>query len=187
MSLGQLIEDTVRDHIHGDVVDIIKVAEDFGCVIVSRFEHSTFKGVIRPSGNDEYLAEIALNEDNTEEVDRTVVALLLAEQLINSCHGRSKKAIIETFYLSELRKYRMSPSLMLATRIAIPKHIMKMIDYPMFNTHEYAIESKLTDGFVSSAFEMSNSWFVKTMNSMDLPSTSRVMNIRKKSDLHLAK
>lgn len=186
MSLGLLIESAVTQHTRDEVVDVLALAADFGCKVVTTFEHSTLKGVMRPCNADDQLAEIALNEKNDNAMNRTVVALMLAEYLTNLVHGRSKKVTIDTFFLSELRNYKMSPSVMVGTRIAIPREVIKMVDYPMFNTLDYANEAELLPSFVSSTFEMSNSWLIKTMHSMATSQLLKVINIRKKSDLKLA-
>lgn len=187
MSLGLVIEDVVEKNTHDNVVDVFAVALDLGCDFVTEFEHSTFKGLMRPcSQSDERLAEIALNKNNDEAMNRTVVSLLLSEYLMNIVHGRNKTVTIDAFFISDLRNYKMSPSVMVATRIAMPKSVIKVIDYPMFNTVDYANEAKLLPRFVSCTFKMSSSWILKTMQSSATAKLMKVINVRRKSDLKCA-
>jgi hypothetical protein len=186
MSLGLLIESTVAQHTHDGVVDVTAVAASFGCEVVMKFKNSTLKGAIRPCSSENKLAEIALNVKNDNATNRTLIALLLAEHLLNLVHRRSKKVTIDTFFLSEIRNYKMSASVMIGTRIAMPREIIDSIDCPLFNALDYASEAELMPSFVSSTLKMSNSWLVNTIHGSVIPQLLKIIKIRSQSDLKLA-
>ncbi len=186
MSLGRLIERAVAYNTDEGVVDVFGVAANLGCEIVTEFKHSTLIAAMRPCSSEDKLAEIALNKNNDHATNRTVVAIMLADYLINLVHCRSKKITVDTFFLSEIRNYKMSSSIMIGTRIAIPNEVINMFDCPTFDSLSYACEAELLPNFVSSTLKMSNSWLVNTIHGKATPQLLKLINISKKSDLKLA-
>lgn len=152
MSVGIIVTRIVENNTHGDHVDIRSVATEFGCAFGEPFDDSTLRGILRPSNDPGVLAEFSFNKKNTDAENNTITALLMAELILSLNAKTLKQFKCDVFFLSSMRQWRGSPQMMLATRLAIPKHIFAALDDINFRSAEYAFGNQLLPAFVGSAF-----------------------------------
>lgn len=152
MSVGVILTRIVENNTHGDHVNIRAVAEDFGCTFGEPFEDSTLRGLLQPSSDSGVLAVFSFNKKNTEAENNTVTALLMAELVLSLDALSIKKFKCDVFFLSSMRQWRTSAQILLATRLAIPKHIFSALDDINFRSTEYALNHQLMPAFVGSAY-----------------------------------
>jgi hypothetical protein len=152
MSVGIILTRIVENNTHGDRVDIRAVAEEFGCAFGEPFEDSTLRGLLQPSNNPGVLGVFSFNKKNTEAENNTITALLMAELVLSLDAFSIKKFKCDVFFLSSMRQWRTSAQMLLATRLAIPKHIFEALDNINFRSAEYAFNHHLMPAFVGSAY-----------------------------------
>jgi hypothetical protein len=181
MSLGTFIETTIKKNTQGDIVDI------FGFATALRF--NVYKdrafgdpmkiGIMGPSSEDDNLADIWLNPNNNHQQDRTVLALLMARCLLYlESNSLVRNTYYDTFFMSDMPQYRMTPHLMLATRLAIPVNTIERIQDLHFDKAAYANKAQLLPSFINSAVHVSSDSFFGMMRELDFVFSSRMYSAK---------
>ncbi len=158
MSLGTLVQKAILENTEGDKINLHNLIEQLKCRIGDDLDDSFIKGEIIPNNNDDrkYIATIHLNKNLTPEQSKAVSALLLSQFLIYLGSSKNRSVRCDSFLLSDLRNFRMSPQVILATRLTIPEHMIAKIEDLKFNSSHYAQENHLLPALVNSAFTISN-------------------------------
>jgi hypothetical protein len=108
-------------------------------------------------------------------------ALLSAQALIDLVNFKHLRKIeCDVFMLNSLKNYKLSPQVILATRLAIPEKIIKDLDQLKINGHDYVERSNLLPQFVSSAFPISNLGAFKVMGELGLTIIDANTSVAKK-------
>jgi hypothetical protein len=159
-SIGNVITALIEKHSQGEVIDIMAMAEDMGIHISSvEMELSTDVAVMK-QGEEDCRPKIELNSINTIEQNYTLVALLLADCFIAPEKASNEGFKYEIFFLKDLRDYRLTRTLLLATRLAIPEKIINQIDEFDFNIDEYIAKTNYLPSFVNNMVKSSNASFL---------------------------
>tara|TARA_Y100000310_G_C20686999_1_gene819671 strand:- start:3372 stop:3956 length:585 start_codon:yes stop_codon:yes gene_type:complete len=176
MSIRNALNKAVEQNTNGDIIDVRKCALDLGCKFGSPFSDATDKGRIDPVENDATSwAVISLNKKNSESENNTVIALLLAKFVLMLEGREIKSERIDVFFLSEMRGFRESPQMLLATRLAIPESVIEKSNDLDFNSHGYAQKSSLMQKFVGSVFFISDArGFFGILNQLEIGYSSRL-------------
>lgn len=158
-TLGAFVSYTVQSHTDAEgVVDIRKVARALGFdMYISQHLRTADKGKLYAAGSEverETVTSptILLNEKNTDEENRTVVALLIAEYMLSQRNQNGREITCDMFFLQGIRQYRVSRQLFLATRLLIPEHIIEQTQSITFSAPAYAAKAKILPGFLACAY-----------------------------------
>ena len=163
-SVGNIVVSLIEKHSQDEVIDIMEMASSMGISVhYVDMEISTDVATMK-QGDDDNRPKINLNNKNTIEENYTLVALLLADCLIapNKAHREGFK--YEIFFLKDLRQFRLTRTFLLATRLAIPGHIINKIDVFGFNIDDYVAKTKYLPSFVNNMIKNSNASFVVINN-----------------------
>ncbi len=157
MSLGNIITTVIETNTDGDTININGVVEKLGCAFTDDLEDTFIKGRLPPvDDSNDLVATIAIHRDTPDTERKTVIALLISKFIMQLAGGRISKIECDTFFLSELRQHRMSPQVILSTRLLIPEHVIPTLDALRFNSTGYAQKYKLMTSLVDSAFRISD-------------------------------
>ena len=156
-TLGTFVRGVVESHTHDDVVDVFKVARALGFLVAKDDLKIADKGKLFPSGVEidrekTTLPTILLNKNNTEAEDRTVTVLLIAEYMLMQRSDVGRVLSCDTFFLSDIRQFRVSRHLFLATRLAIPENIIEKTQDIQFSAPKYSLKAKLLPAFLACAY-----------------------------------
>ncbi|WP_088328320.1 hypothetical protein [Lacimicrobium sp. SS2-24] len=152
-SRGEYLQKLVEHCTHDEVVDTFALAEQLNCAIAYKTFSSADKGVLlAPHATRLGHPAIVLSEDNSEAENRTLIPLLLADYILNNNPEATKRFTCDIFFLAEVRRYRASRHLFLATRLALPDDIIARISGINFDTNGYARKANLLPNFVNCAF-----------------------------------
>lgn len=167
-TFGIRLQRIIENSTEGDKINVYHVAEQMGVSVSSRFRDSTVIATLQyPDGKCP--PDIALNKNNSEAENNTAVALLLAKYCLDWGNGAVKDSKIEIFYLRELRAYKTSRQVILATRLAIPDGIIEKCNDLRFNSSRYAQEAKLLPNFIDASFHIpTGSGILNLLDSMDM-------------------
>jgi len=161
MSFGTFIQETLQKHTKDDVVDTRAVAEDLGfCISETHFSDAMVKGRISPTDDPYYLAEITFNATNNDTEDNTLVPLLVGQTMISIGNNESIRASqIDAFFLSDMRRYRTSPHMLLSTRLGIPEGVIRDLDELRLSQTVYMRKANLLPNFIGASSVVSGSLF----------------------------
>lgn len=157
-TLGTFVRGILDSHTSEEgVIDIRKVAFALGFDVYSVDLRIADKGKLYPSGVDvEHTTTrcptILLNNRNSESDNRTVMALLIAEFMLTQRGQQSRILTCDMFFLSDIRQYRVSRQLFLATRLVIPEPIIEKTQDIRFNVPAYCLKANLLPAFVACAY-----------------------------------
>ena len=163
-SIGNVVVGLIEKHSHNDVIDIMEMATSMGINVERVPMEVTTDVAIMKQGEEDTRPKIELNETNSIEQDYTLVALLLADCLIAPKKAQREGFKYEIFYLKDLRQFRLTRTFLLATRLAIPEHIINLIDEFNFNIHEYIGKTKYLPSFINNMIKNSNANFIVINN-----------------------
>ncbi len=152
-SRGEYLQKLVDHCTKDEVVDTLALAEQLNCVVVHKTFSTADKGVLLPPNATRLgRTAIVLSEDNSEAENRTLIPLLLADYILNNNPDAVKRFSCDVFFLAEVRRYRASRHMFLATRLALPESIIEKISGINFDTNGYARKACLLPNFVNCAF-----------------------------------
>ncbi|GGD74512.1 hypothetical protein [Lacimicrobium alkaliphilum] len=152
-SRGEYLQKLVDHCTHDDVVDTLALAEQLNCTLVYKPFSTADKGVLLPPKATRLgHTAIVLSEDNSEAENRSLIPLLLADYILNNDPNAVKRFSCDMFFLAEVRRYRASRHLFLATRLALPDKIIEKICGINFDSIGYARKAVLLPNFVNCAF-----------------------------------
>jgi len=89
-----------------------------------------------------------------------LVALLLADSFIAPQKASNEGFKYEIFFLKDLRNYRLTRTLLLATRLAIPEKIINQIDEFDFDIDAYTAKTNYLPSFVNNMVKNNNASFL---------------------------
>jgi len=159
-SVSDVIISLIEKHSHKEVIDIMAMAESMG-ISVDFVEMKTSTDVaIMKQGEEDNRPKIELNKINTIEQNYTLVALLLADSFIAPQKASREGFKYEIFFLKDLRNYRLTRTLLLATRLAIPEKIINQIDESGFDIDAYIAKTNYLPSFVNNMVKNSNASFL---------------------------
>ena len=145
-TFGMRLQNIIEDGTDGDCIDIFQVADGMGVSLERSFEDSTIIAELKYPDD--------LNKKNTPDETRTSIALLLAKYCLDWGNGALKDSRVDIFYLREIRAYKTSRQVILATRLAIPDSIIEKANDLRFNSSKYAKDAKLLTNFVDSSIHI---------------------------------
>lgn len=152
-SRGEYLQKLVEHCTTDEVVDTRELAVQLNCAVVHKTFSTADKGVLLPPNATRLgRTAIVLSEDNSEAENRTLIPLLLADYILNNNPDAIKRFSCDVFFLAEVRRYRASRHMFLATRLALPEHIIERITGINFDTNGYARRACLLPNFVNCAF-----------------------------------
>jgi hypothetical protein len=155
MSTGKAVGKLIDKHTTDDVVDLNAVVLNFGGTIKENSIENTWRGMLSYDEKDGLTPVYTLNDKNTAAENKCTLALLFAKYLLEMGTGSFKEHTVDAFFLQDMRQYRESPQIMLATHLAIPPEILAQVNEIKFNSSEYALKADLTTNFINSAFNVS--------------------------------
>jgi len=159
-SVSDVVMSLIEEHSHNEVIDIMAMASSMGInVSYVDMDASTDVAVMK-QGEEDKRPKIELNKNNTIEQNYTLVALLLADCFIAPQKASTEGFKYEIFFLKDLRNYRLTRTLLLATRLAIPENIINQIDEFDFNIDEYIAKTNYMPSFVNNMVKSSNASFL---------------------------
>ncbi len=159
-SVSNVIISLIEKHSQGDVIDIMAMAEDMGISITYvEMEISTDVAVMKQAEEDNR-PKIELNKINTIEQNYTLVALLLADCFIAPQKVTNEGFKYEIFFLKDLRNYRLTRTLLLATRLAIPETIINQVEDFDFDIDAYTAKTNYLPCFVHNMVKSSHASFL---------------------------
>ncbi|WP_286272399.1 hypothetical protein [Thalassotalea hakodatensis] len=166
----QLITDATK----GDTVDLKQICRSLQLTLQISSE---LTDLCRISVNKEQKVVIQLNENIDKRTKFTFVAISAAEYLINSARVNDTGVTYDIFFLRDIHANRATNLIMLATRLAIPEHIIenivnaseiqftKQANDEIFDIDEYIRQSDYLPEFIRSVIKQSSSSFlVNTVN-----------------------
>jgi hypothetical protein len=163
-SIGNVVVNLIEKHSHNEVIDIMEMADSMGISVETVvMETSTDVAIMKQSEGDKR-PKIELNKTNDIEQNYTLVALLLADCLIAPKKAQNDGFKYEIFFLKDLRQFRLTRTFLLATRLAIPEHIINQIDVFGFNIDAYIGKTNYLPSFVNNMVKNSNASFVVINN-----------------------
>jgi hypothetical protein len=170
MSLLKFVENTIETHTTQGVTDLFSAAGLLGfSVSRRRFYDAIVKGRITPLHDSHHLGEVSFSRSNTLAEDKTILALLMAHYLLQAADwGTLKPYTIDRFFLMDLRKIKMLHQVVLATRLAIPKTIIKQLDGLQFNSVPYTQQASLMPVFLASALHLSGKGLFGIMKDVNI-------------------
>lgn len=155
ITLGTFLKGLLSDLTVDGIVDVKQMMLNMGVAVEHAALKTADKGQFFPYGPPDTNLNgqtILLNRNNRPEEDRTVMALLMAEYLLSQLKDRSRVLTCDMFFLQDLRQYRISRQLFLATRLAIPETIINQVDDIQFSAPKYARDAVLLPSFVACAY-----------------------------------
>ena len=152
-TFGMRLQNIIEDGTDGDCIDIFQVADGMGVSLERSFEDSTIIAELKYP-DDLSGPTIHVNKKNTPGETRTSIALLLAKYCLDWGNGTLKESRVDIFYLREIRAYKTSRQVILATRLAIPDSIIEKANDLRFNSSKYAKDAKLLTNFVDSSIHI---------------------------------
>jgi len=163
-SLTNVIVSLIEKHTKDEVIDIMDMAESMGIrVRYVEMETSTDVATMK-QGEVNKRPDIELNINNTTEQNYTLVALLLADCFIAPQKAKYEGFKYEIFFLKDLRNFRLSRTLLLATRLAIPDSIINQIGEFGFNIDAYIARTNYMPSFVNNIVKNSSASFLMINN-----------------------
>lgn len=163
-SIGSVVVNLIEKHSHNDVIDIMDMASSMGISVDSVKMETTTDVAIMKQGDEDTRPKIELNITNSVEQNYTLVALLLADCLIAPKKVQREGFKYEIFFLKDLRQFRLTRTFLLATRLAIPEHVINQIDEFNFNIHDYIGKTKYLPSFINNMIKNSNANFIVINN-----------------------
>lgn len=151
MSTGETISKLIEKHTADQVVDLEAVVTGYGGDVRHDFSDATLRGALTYEEDEPVFH---LNQNNSKPEDKCTLALLFAKYLIQLGSGTFRSHKVDTFLLQDIRQYRESHQIMLATHLAIPVEVISQVDDIMFNSSAYALKANLTTHFINSAFNV---------------------------------
>ena len=177
MSTGEAISKLIDKYTKDDVVDLHSVVTGYGGTIVNDFSDATLRGALTYD-DDEPIFH--LNKKNTKAEDKCTLALLFAKYLIQLGTLTFREHKVDAFLLQDIRQYRESPQIMLATHLAIPVNIITKVNDITFNSSAYALKADLTTYFINSTFNVSQvSGLLCLFNHLNIVNDGRSGRMRK--------
>jgi len=181
-ALGTLINKKIEDNTQGDVINIKKLARDLNFDFDEvRFKDSLLKGTISPPiKGSKKRGIIAFEERNSPEANNTLTALLLAKTVQKyGLEKVFKREEVDVFSLREIREAKMSEQMILATRLAIPEHIITKLDNDLrFDNGYYTKKSRLLSQFVGAAFHITGNGLFTLLDNLDVNVTITLNKLR---------
>ncbi len=112
--------------------------------------YNTSKEEREKSTDDKYKAIIELSEKLDVSTKNTIIALLIAEHILNENKFSIPNYILDydVFQLKEIRRNKFSKTVQLAIRLAVPSEIINGLDDLSFQRDKYAKESGLNQDFI---------------------------------------
>lgn len=163
-SIGDVVINLIEKHTENDIIDIMEMANSMGISVNTvAMETSTDVATMIQREGDKR-PKIELNKSNTIEQNNTLVAILLADCLIAPKKLQNDGFKYEIFFLKDLRQFRLTRTFLLATRLAIPEHIINQIDTFGFNIDAYIAKTNYLPSFVHNMVKNSNASFVVINN-----------------------
>ncbi|GAB3039115.1 hypothetical protein [Bowmanella dokdonensis] len=152
-SRGEYLKSLVEANTRDDVVNIVALAEQLGCALLIEQANVPEKGVLVPPNRKRIERPlILLQKSNSQEENHTLIALLLADYILHNDPNRTRRFGCDTFFLRELRQFRTSRQLFLATRLAMPESVIEKVSDLNFDTLAYARRSRLLNNFINCVF-----------------------------------
>lgn len=158
--ISSVIINLIEKHSNDEVIDIMEMATSMGISVNSVEMETSTDVAIMKQGEEDTRPKIELNNTNTIEQNYTLVALLLADCLIDPQKVQSKGFKYEIFYLKNLRQFRFTRTFLLATRLAIPEKIINQIDVFGSTIDAYIAKTNYLPGFVNNMVKNNNASFV---------------------------
>ena len=181
-TLGDLISEKIKENTVGDVIKVSNLAEGMGYEFSKKkFDDPLLKGIVSPPSEDsKSKGVISFERRNSCEENKTLTAMLIARAVQKySVEKILKREEIDIFSLREIREAKMSEQMILATRLAIPEHIITKLDNDLkFNNGDYTKKSKLLPQFVGAAFHITGNGLFEILDSLDLNATITLNKIR---------
>lgn len=160
--LGTTLKQQVQACTKGEVVDITKLVEMLGGEVCLYCASTVEKGELasevvatnEETGTVTSRYTFRLNDKNSKQENNTVLALLLAEYILNASQSEvlKEKYQLDVFFLRGLRNVRMSKQVILATRLVLPESVIEQAGEINFDTAGYARKAGLLPEFVSCAY-----------------------------------
>lgn len=164
MSVSEIVISLIEKHTHNEVIDIMAMASSMGISVdYVDMEVSTDIATMN-QGEEDKRPKIELNKTNSIAQNHTLVALLLADCFITPQKMQDEGFKYEIFYLKDMRHFRFTRTFLLATRLAIPEHIINQIDDFSFNIDAYVAKTNYLPGFVNNMVKNSNASFMVINN-----------------------
>ncbi|MDO6426799.1 hypothetical protein Q4489_07230 [Thalassotalea sp. 1_MG-2023] len=158
----------------GDTVDLKQICRSLNLTLKITPELSD---LCRIAVDKEQKVVIQLNASIDKRTKFTFVAIAAAEYLINSARINDTGVTYDIFFLRDIHANRATNLIMLATRLAIPEHIIEKIvdasevqfvkqpENEKFDIDDYIRQSDYLPDFIRSVIKQSSSSFlVNTVN-----------------------
>jgi len=163
-SVANAVVSLIEKHTKDEVIDIMDVASSMDVSVQYVEMESSTDVAIMKQGKVNKRPDIFLNKTNTIEQNYTLVALLLADCFIAPQKAKNEGFKYEIFFLKDLRNYRLTRTLLLATRLAIPEEIINQIDVFGFNIDAYIAKTNYMPSFVNNIVKNSSASFLMINN-----------------------
>lgn len=159
----------IETAVEGDYVNLktICLTLDIKLVIDKKLKDLCKVGV-----DEEQRATIWLNSDLDKKTKMTMVAIAVAEYIIHPERVLSSGVVYDVFFLRELTTNKSTKLIMLATRLAVPEHIIEKIvlenevnflktkDYDKFDIDNYIANSSYLPEFIRCVIKESTGIFL---------------------------
>ena len=163
-SVTNVVVSLIEKHTKDEVIDIMEVALSMGISVQYVEMKASTDVAIMKQGEVNKRPDIWLNKTNTIEQNYTLVALLLADCFIAPQKVKNEGFKYEIFFLKDLRNYRLTRTLLLATRLAIPEKIINQIGEFGFNIDAYIAKTNYLPSFVNNMVKNSSASFMMINN-----------------------
>lgn len=157
VTLGTFLKGMLDTFSDGAVIDIENMLLTLKYRILLRTMKDTEKGAFYPLGVELDMDVInapcfLLNTKNSHSENRVILALLFAEYLLSLKKESKKVYTCDMFFLRELRQYRISRQLFLATRLVMPESVIDDLDKMKLQANSYAKQAELLPAFINCAY-----------------------------------
>lgn len=157
--VGTVVLSLIRSNTKDQTVNVAGIATDLGIKVRLATLEKLGELASMNQGEDDDKPVIYLNRKNDNKQNHTLVALLLAEFIINPSKPRDKGISLEVFDLQNLSEGKQSPRMLLATRLAIPEEIINKLDDINFDLNKYANTTNYLPSFIRQAVKTNNAQF----------------------------
>jgi hypothetical protein len=155
-----LLQKLIKDATKGDFLDVKMLARELK-VTIALVKEKDMKNLCEISANN--MAEkplLKLNETLDKKSRFTFVAIALAEYILTPERVEKTGINYDIFFLSDIYKQRYGYRMLLATRLAVPEHMIEKLCDHAPGADEYVLESDYLPQFLRCCVSNSSALFL---------------------------
>ncbi|MFT5757753.1 MAG: hypothetical protein ACI9LM_002489 [Alteromonadaceae bacterium] len=155
-----LLQKLIKDATQGEFLDIKMLAKELE-VTIALVKEKDMKNLCEIScDNKEEKALLKLNKTLDKKSRFTFVAIALAEYILTPERVEKTGINYDIFFLSDIYKQRYGYRMLLATRLAVPEHMIEKLCNHDPGADEYIIESDYLPQFLRCCVSNSSALFL---------------------------